>query len=105
MQLQRVIAIDFDGTLFENKWPKIGAPIWPVINRAKAEQANGSKLILWTTREGKYLRYALQACKAIGLHFDAINDSLPEWKAVWGNNPRKIGATEYWDDLSWNPTA
>lgn len=33
-----------------------------------------------------------------GLQFDAINDSLPEWKEHFGTSPRKIGADEYWDD-------
>lgn len=32
------------------------------------------------------------------MFFDAINDSLPEWKDHFGTYPRKIGADEYWDD-------
>lgn len=43
--MKKVIAIDFDGTLFENKWPEIGMPIAPNINRAKNEKANGAVLI------------------------------------------------------------
>ena len=53
--MKKVIAIDFDGTLFENKWPEIGMPIAPNINRAKNEKANGAVLILWTCREGEKL--------------------------------------------------
>lgn len=44
--MKKVIAIDFDGTLFENKWPEIGMPIAPNINRAKNEKASGAVLIL-----------------------------------------------------------
>lgn len=44
------------------------------------------------------LQQALDACKGWGLEFDAVNDSLPKWKETWKNDPRKIGATEYWDD-------
>ena len=62
--MKKVIAIDFDGTLFENKWPEIGMPIAPNINRAKNEKANGAVLILWTCREGEKLAEALAACKA-----------------------------------------
>ena len=40
--MKKVIAIDFDGTLFENKWPEIGMPIALNINRAKNEKANGA---------------------------------------------------------------
>ena len=34
-KLDDIIAIDFDGTLVENAFPEIGAPIWPVIEYVK----------------------------------------------------------------------
>lgn len=37
-------------------------------------------------------------CAERGLFFDAVNDNLPERIKKHGNNCRKIGATEYWDD-------
>lgn len=40
--MKKVIAIDFDRTLFENKRPEIGMPIAPNINRAKNEKTNGT---------------------------------------------------------------
>ena len=55
-------------------------------------------MILWTCREGKELEDAVAACKAVGLEFDAVNDNVPELKEAFGTNPRKVGATEYWDD-------
>lgn len=94
----KAIAIDYDGCLAINSWPGVGEPNWPVINRAKEEQAKGAKLILWTCREGDKLEEALNACWKWGLRFDSVNESLPEWIEAWGNSPRKIGATEYWDD-------
>lgn len=99
----RVIAIDFDGTLCENKWPEIGEPNWKVIYRAKKEKEAGAQLILYTMREGKLLEDAVRACESWGLKFDAVNDNTESWKAAFGNNPRKIGATEYWDDRALNP--
>ena len=96
--MKKVIAIDFDGTLFENKWPEIGMPIALNINRAKNEKANGAVLILWTCREGEELAEALAACKAVGLEFDYVNENADELKAEFGTDPRKIAATEYWDD-------
>ncbi len=44
------------------------------------------------------LQQALDACKGWGLEFDAVNESLPEWRERYENDPRKIGASEYWDD-------
>lgn len=96
--LREAIAIDFDGCLCEDKYPDIGLPNWTVINAARRRQENGAGLILWTCREGEALEAAIDAAKSWGLHFDAVNESLPEWKEYYGNNPRKVGATEYWDD-------
>jgi hypothetical protein len=96
--MKKAIAIDFDGCLCQNAYPSIGSPNWPVINRALAEQDDGAGLILWTCREGKLLQEAVMACWSWGLHFDAINESLPEWIEAFGTCPRKVGATEYWDD-------
>ena len=93
-----MIAIDFDGCLCSDAYPEIGAPNWDVIVEAKNEQTAGAKLILWTCREGKLLEDAVNACIRWGLKFDAINESLPAWRAMYDNDPRKIGATEYWDD-------
>lgn len=96
--MRKAIAIDFDGCICTNAFPNVGAPNWSVINKACAEHAHGAGLILWTCREGELLQQALDACTKWGLHFDAVNDSLPSWIAAYGNHPRKVGATEYWDD-------
>lgn len=70
--MQKVIAIDFDGTLCENKYPEIGLPRWGVIFKALSEQENGAALILWTCRTGKELNDAVDACAKWGLTFDAV---------------------------------
>lgn len=95
------VAIDFDGCLCANAYPDIGAPNWEIIVAAAAEQIAGAGLILWTCREGELLENALEACARWGLHFDAVNDSLPSWKKFYGNETRKVGATEYWDDKAY----
>ena len=92
---------DFDGCLCANAYPDIGAPNWEIIVAAAAEQIAGAGLILWTCREGELLENALEACARWGLHFDAVNDSLPSWKKFYGNDTRKVGATEYWDDKAY----
>ena len=99
--LPRAIAIDFDGCLCENAYPEVGAPHWNIIAAAIGAQKNGAGIILWTCREGELLKDALEACDRWGLHFDAVNDSLPSWKEFYGNNTRKVGADEYWDDKAY----
>lgn len=66
--LPKIIAVDFDGTLFENAWPDVGAPIEKNINKLKAEQADGAKVILWTNRVGGALDKAVNFCKEHGIH-------------------------------------
>ena len=94
----KAIAIDFDGCLCANAYPEIGEPNWPVIRRAQAEQRAGAGLILWTCREDQLLQEAVAACEGWGLTFDAVNESLPDWIEAFKNRPRKVGASEYWDD-------
>lgn len=89
------------GVILKERYPDIGAPNWEIIVAAAAEQIAGAGLILWTCREGELLENALEACARWGLHFDAVNDSLPSWKKFYGNDTRKVGATEYWDDKAY----
>ena len=95
----RIIAVDFDGTLVKDIFPMIGAPIKETVDRIKQEQANGSKIILWTCRNGKALEQAVEFCiEKLDIHFDAINENLDEVKVLYGGDTRKVFATEYWDD-------
>ena len=95
----KIIAVDFDGTLVENKYPEIGETKEDVLTYCKEEQADGTRIILWTNRVGKYLAAAAEWCEAHGLHLDAVNDNLPEVKEFFGNDTRKVFANEYIDDL------
>ena len=100
----KIIAVDFDGTLCENKWPEIGEPINRVIEFIKNKQKNGTKIILWTCREGKRLLEAAIWCEKHGLIFDAINESLPESAEKYNGYSRKVYADIYIDDKSINPS-
>lgn len=95
---QNIIAVDFDGTLCENKWPEIGMPNEELIEYLKKRQTNGEKLILWTSRNEEQTQDAVEWCKKYGLIFDAVNDNLPEIVEAFGGNCRKIFANEYIDD-------
>lgn len=93
-----IIAVDFDGTLCENKWPEIGMPNEELIEYLKKRQANGEKLILWTNRVGNRLDEAVKWSAEKGLVFDAVNENLPEIVEAFGVDSRKIFANEYIDD-------
>lgn len=96
--MNKVIAVDFDGTLCENKYPKIGKMKKNTLIRLYIAQLNGAKVILWTCRTGELLEEAVEWCKDHGIVFDAINENLPERIKMFGGDCRKISADEYWDD-------
>lgn len=96
--MKTVIAVDFDGTLCRNKYPKIGKPNKRMIEYIKHQQENGCLVILWSCRSGILLDQAVQWCKNQGLQFDAVNENLKERIELFGTDPRKIGADMYIDD-------
>ena len=98
--LPYIIAVDFDGTLVEDKFPEIGEPILRVWDALRQARDNGAKIILWTCRNGNKLKEAVEYCSEQGLHFDAINENLDECKVLFDNDTRKVYADEYWDDKS-----
>lgn len=99
-----IIAVDFDGTLCDSCFPKIGHPHLELINRLRQLRQEGNKLILWTCRNDEYLENALAFCQKHHLEFDAINDNLPENKKAFnGHYTRKIYANIYLDDHSLLP--
>lgn len=95
-----ILAVDFDGTLVENKFPEIGE-VNPVIWEAvSAYKAAGWKIILWSCRTENMLQDAVDFCAYRGLIFDAVNENLPEVQAYYGGDTRKVFANMYIDDRS-----
>lgn len=93
-----IIAVDFDGTLCENKYPDIGEPNMELIDFLMNCQLNGDKVILWTCRNEKQTKAAVDWCSEKGLVFDAVNENLPEIITEFGGDTRKIFANIYIDD-------
>lgn len=98
-----IIAVDFDGTIVTDAYPKMGKPRTRTINYIKNMKEEGCKIILWTCRSDEQLDEALEFCKEVGIEFDAVNDNLAEIKELYENNSRKIYADIYIDDRSFTP--
>ena len=91
------IAVDFDGTIVEHKYPAIGEEIPFAIDAMKHLIADGHQLILWTYRAGEELEEAVDYCIKRGVTFYAINKNYPE--EVYSDDiSRKIIADMYIDD-------
>lgn len=98
-KMTKIIAVDFDGTLFTDEYPDVGCPIWKVINYCKEQKDKGAILILWTCRNGEDLTEAVELAKSVGIDFDYVNENTRENLAMYGGRDnRKIYADEYIDD-------
>jgi len=102
-----IIAVDFDGTLCEHKFPEIGEIKYKhqkVIDYIQKSKGLGAIIVLWTCREDlkerAYLTEAVNWCKKKGIPIDYVNEYLlPEFK---GFASRKVCADIYIDDKALN---
>ena len=105
--LPKIVAVDFDGTLVEDRFPEIGEPIQVMFQLCKQLKAVGVKLILWTSRDNdspqRNLDAAVDFCVDQGLIFDAVNHNIPEVISLFHNDTRKVYADLYLDDKAIPP--
>ena len=94
------IAVDFDGTIVEHKYPAIGKEIPFAIDTLKQLSFEGNRLILWTARDGNLLEEAVEFCKKRGLTFYAVNSNHPPGYLFQGKSDKsqKVIADLYIDD-------
>ena len=93
------IAVDFDGTIVEHKYPDIGEELPFATETLKMLIKDQHRLILWSVREGKLLEDAINWCRERGVEFWAVNKDYPEEKKEWNESiSRKIKADVWIDD-------
>lgn len=95
-----VIAVDFDGTIVENKYPAIGEERPYAIEVLKMLIRDRHRLILWTVRKGELLQQAIDWCAERDVEFYAVNsDSSDMFKEERpGHFSCKINADLFIDD-------
>lgn len=91
------IAVDFDGTIVEHEYPKIGKEMLFAFQTLKELNKLGANLILWTFRTGNELEEAVEFCRKNGVEFYAVNKNYPE-EIFDETVSRKINADIYIDD-------
>ena len=92
-----IIAVDFDGTIVADAYPKIGKPMLFAFETLKKLQSEGHRLILWTYRNEEKLEEAVLFCKKNGIEFYAVNKNFPE-ENYDEKDSRKIHADLFIDD-------
>lgn len=93
----KTIAIDFDGTIVEHQYPRIGKEMLFAFATIKELQKKGHKLILNTYRTGALLDEAVEYCRQNGVEFYAVNKNYPE-EIITENTPRKLDVDVFIDD-------
>jgi hypothetical protein len=93
-----IIAVDFDGTLVDHRYPEIGNEKLFAFETLRMLQKQNHQLILWTIRSGKELEEAVEFCRERGIEFYAVNKSYPEEKFEYELTSRKIQADIFIDD-------
>ena len=94
-----VIAVDFDGTIVEHMYPKIGNEIPFATDTLKELIKDGHQLILWSVREDGLLQEAVDWCHRRGVDFWAVNKDYPEEERSKNNHfSRKLKVDMFIDD-------
>ena len=92
------IAVDFDGTIVEHRYPKIGEEIPFATETLKILAQERHKLILWTVREGELLEEAIEWCRQRGVFFYSVNKDYPEEEKSHNGFSRKLKADLFIND-------
>ena len=90
MKSRMIVAIDFDGTLVDHRYPDIGPIVPGAVEWCKRLLDMGVRLILWTMRDdggddGPVLTQAVNLLKIHGVEFWGINRN-PE--QGWSKSPK-----------------
>lgn len=94
-----IIAVDFDGTIVEHRYPEIGREIPFAVETLKKLIEDRHQLILWSVREGRLLDEAVEWCRQRGVEFYAVNKDFPEEDTDKNRHySRKLKADLFIDD-------
>ena len=93
-----IIAVDFDGTIHDGQWPRIGEAMPGAREAINALRAPGHYIIIWTCREGRQQTEMVNWLLEKGIGFDRINDHQPDQVVAYGSDARKVYAHCYVDD-------
>ena len=97
-----IVAVDFDGTIVDHRYPDIGEPVPDAFRWLKRWQHAGARLILWTMRSdnehhGPTLTQAVEFCRSQGVEFWGVNANGQQ--SEWTSSP-KCYAHIYVDDAA-----
>ena len=93
-----VIAVDFDGTIVEHKYPAIGRELPFATETLRMLIRDRHKLILWSVREGRLLDEAVEWCRGTRRGVLRRERDYPEESREHDSFSRKLKADLFIDD-------
>ena len=93
-----IIAIDFDGTIVESRFPEIVSLLPQAKESINALHDAGHYIIIWTCRTGDNLLNAINFLLENGVKFHRVNEQSTDNLKKYGSNSRKVYAHCYIDD-------
>ena len=94
----KILAVDFDGTMVEDKYPQVGKPMLFAVETLHKLHNEGYQIVLWTYRSGKALEDAIEFCKKNKIELSGINNSYMNEEFDEKTQSRKINADYFIDD-------
>ena len=95
--MEKILAVDFDGTVVTHEYPEIGKDIYGAIPYLRFFDSKGIKLILWTMRSGDTLEEAIRWFAKNKITLWGINKNPEQYS--WTDSP-KAYAHAYIDDAA-----
>ncbi|HEY8560501.1 MAG TPA: hypothetical protein VIL74_09000 [Pyrinomonadaceae bacterium] len=96
---KKIVAVDFDGTCVEHRYPDVGRDVPYCFEVLKRLEANGVKIILWTMRSGKTLQDAVDWFAQKNIPLWGVNENPEQIETKWSTSP-KAYAPIYIDDAA-----
>lgn len=96
----KILAVDYDETIHDGKFPEIGDPMPGVHTTLRWYHKHGGEIILWTCREGDKLIEAVRWMDRNKIPFDYANQNV---EGLNIETSRKIYADLYIDDRGFFP--
>lgn len=92
-----IIALDFDGTVVEHKYPRIGNILQNFLPTIQEVIKKKHKIILYTMRSGVELQEAVEYMNKLNIPLYGINKNTSQYS--WTSSP-KVYANLYIDDAA-----
>ena len=99
-----VIAIDLDGTIWNEDYPNTGVPFPNAIETINAMVSEGYEIIIWTARDNENLMF----CKKELIDIFELNPNVKfnqhsnYFTSIYKISSPKVNASIYLDDKSYN---